>query len=168
MGFGTWNVRCLYSSVSLMSVARELARYKLDLVGVQEVRWDRGGSVRAGDYFFLRKRNENHQLGNAFVYNTEHYQQLRAEFVTDRTPYIVLRGRWCNIIVLNDADVNILGRSVHIRKKNTEVLLVASKEIGLEVNADKSTYSSNHIVLAVRHTHTHRCMIKYCMLRVQK
>jgi hypothetical protein len=33
-----------------MTVARELARYKLDLVGVQEVRWDKGGTVRAGDY----------------------------------------------------------------------------------------------------------------------
>jgi hypothetical protein len=41
-----------------MTVARELARYKLDLVGVQEVRWDEGGTVRAGDYvyFFLWKR----------------------------------------------------------------------------------------------------------------
>jgi hypothetical protein len=27
-----------------MTVARELARYKLDLVGVQEVRWDKGGA----------------------------------------------------------------------------------------------------------------------------
>jgi len=39
--------------------ARELARYKLDLVGVQEVRWDKGGTVGAGDYNFLyRKRNK--------------------------------------------------------------------------------------------------------------
>jgi hypothetical protein len=37
-------------------------------------------------------------------------------------------------------DVNILGGSVHIRKKNTEALVVASKEIGLEVNADKIKY----------------------------
>jgi hypothetical protein len=25
----------------------------------------------------------------------------RVEFVSDRMPYIVLRGRWCNVIVLN-------------------------------------------------------------------
>ena len=25
----------------------------------------------------------------------------RVEFVGDRVPYIVMRGRWCNIIVLN-------------------------------------------------------------------
>jgi hypothetical protein len=58
MRFGTWNVRSLYRSGSLMTVARELARYKLDLVGVQEVRWDKGGTVRAGDYtFFSGKGN---------------------------------------------------------------------------------------------------------------
>jgi hypothetical protein len=25
----------------------------------------------------------------------------RAEFISDRIMYIILRGRWCNIIVLN-------------------------------------------------------------------
>ena len=30
---GTWNVRSLYTAGSLMAAARELARYKLDLVG---------------------------------------------------------------------------------------------------------------------------------------
>ena len=37
-------------------------------------------------------------------------------------------------------DVNILGGSIHTVKKNTEGLFVASKEIGLEVNADKTKY----------------------------
>ena len=39
---GTWNVRSLYRAGSLTAAARELARYKLDLVGVQEVRRDKG------------------------------------------------------------------------------------------------------------------------------
>jgi len=34
-------------------------------------------------------------------------------------------------------DVHILGRSVHTMEENAEALLVAIKEIGLEVNADK-------------------------------
>jgi hypothetical protein len=38
------------------------------------------------------------------------------------------------------ADVNILGGSVRAVKKNTEALVAATKEIGLEVNADKSNY----------------------------
>ena len=64
MRFGTWYVRSLYRVGSLTATVRELARYKLDLVGVQEVRWNNGGTIRAGDYnFFCRKGNKNHQLG---------------------------------------------------------------------------------------------------------
>jgi hypothetical protein len=37
-------------------------------------------------------------------------------------------------------DVNMLGGRVHTIKENAEALVVASKEIGLEVNADKSKY----------------------------
>ena len=41
----------------MTTVARELVKYKFDLVGVQEVRWDKGGTVRAGDYtFFFGKK----------------------------------------------------------------------------------------------------------------
>jgi hypothetical protein len=36
--------------------------------------------------------------------------------------------------------VNILGGSVHTVKENAEALIVASKENGLEVNADKTKY----------------------------
>jgi hypothetical protein len=35
----------------------------------------------------------------------------------------------------------VLGRSIHTVKKNTEALVVTSKEISLEKNADKSTWS---------------------------
>jgi exonuclease III len=64
MRFGTWNVRSLYRSGSLKTVARELGKYKLDLVGVQGIRWDKGGTERAEDYtFFYGAGNVDHQLG---------------------------------------------------------------------------------------------------------
>jgi len=37
-------------------------------------------------------------------------------------------------------DVKILGGSVHTVKENAEALVVATKEIGLEVNVDKTKY----------------------------
>jgi transcriptional antiterminator Rof (Rho-off) len=45
-------------------------------------------------------------------------------------------------ILVNADDVHILGGSVHTTsiKKNTEALVVASKETRLEVNADKTKY----------------------------
>jgi hypothetical protein len=38
------------------------------------------------------------------------------------------------------ADYNLLGNSVNTIKKNTETLLVASKDVGLEINAEKTKY----------------------------
>jgi exonuclease III len=38
MRFDTWNVRSLYRAGSLRTVAEEVSKYKLDLLGVQEVR----------------------------------------------------------------------------------------------------------------------------------
>jgi len=43
-------------------------------------------------------------------------------------------------LLVNIYDVNILGGSVHTIKENTEAFVVASKETGLEENADKTKY----------------------------
>ena len=43
-------------------------------------------------------------------------------------------------LVVYADDIYILGGSVHAMKENTETLVVASKEIGLEVNDDKTKY----------------------------
>jgi hypothetical protein len=52
-------------SGSLIIVSRKLGRYKLDLVGVQEVRWDKRGTVRGEDYiFFYGKGNEKKPIEN--------------------------------------------------------------------------------------------------------
>jgi len=56
--FCTWNVRSLYRSSLLTIVSRELARYKLDLVGVQVVRWEKGSIVRVGNYIFLMEKEK--------------------------------------------------------------------------------------------------------------
>jgi exonuclease III len=53
MRFDTWNVRSLYRIGSLKTVARKLGKCKLDLVGVQEVRWEKDGTERAEDYTFF-------------------------------------------------------------------------------------------------------------------
>ena len=72
MRFGAWDVRNLNVAAALPTAAREIWRYKLDLVGVQEVGWDRGGTVRAGDYnVFYGKRNHNHRFGTGcFVHHS--------------------------------------------------------------------------------------------------
>jgi hypothetical protein len=51
-----------------------------------------------------------------------------------------LNGRPTHQLLVYADDVNILGRSLHTVNTNTEALVVACKEFGLEVNGDKTEY----------------------------
>jgi exonuclease III len=87
MRFGKWNVRSLYMSGAFKTVSGGLAKYKLDLVGVQEVRWDKGGTEPAGDHtFFYGNRNADHHLGTGFFVHKRNISAVkRVEFVSGRT-----------------------------------------------------------------------------------
>jgi hypothetical protein len=47
---------------------------------------------------------------------------------------------WNMQLVFYADDVNLLGDNINAIKKNTDALIDTSKEVGLEVNAEKSKY----------------------------
>jgi exonuclease III len=75
--FDTWNVRSLHRADLLKIGARELGKYKLDLVGVQEVRWEKGSwkgqrIIRSS----MERGMKIISYGQVFSYIRESYQKL--------------------------------------------------------------------------------------------
>jgi hypothetical protein len=81
---------------SLKTISRKLAKYKLDLVQVQEVSWGKGGTEPADNYtFFYGNGNADHHLGTGFfIYKGIISAVKRVEFVSDRMSHIALRGKY--------------------------------------------------------------------------
>jgi hypothetical protein len=103
MRSGTQDMRSLCRTGPHTTAVRELGRYKLDLVGVLEDRWEKGGTARTANFtFFYAKDIKNHQLGaGLFVHQRIVRAVKRVGCVNDKMLYTELRGHWCNIIALN-------------------------------------------------------------------
>ena len=57
-----------------MTVVRKLASYKLVVVDVQWGRWDKGGTLRAGDYIFFYGKET--KIINSEQYFLQHRTQI--------------------------------------------------------------------------------------------
>jgi hypothetical protein len=94
MRFGAWNVMSL-SAGSLIRAVRETGN---DLVSTEFS----GGTETSGDYIFCSgNEHENHEFGMEFFIQK---RTMSSEFISDRLSYIILRGGWCSVIVLNVHD----------------------------------------------------------------
>jgi hypothetical protein len=70
-------------------------------VGIHEVLWEKGDMLRAGYYnFSMEKEIKISNWEQDFVYHRI-VSAVRTEFVSDRMSYIVLRGHWYIITLLN-------------------------------------------------------------------
>jgi hypothetical protein len=59
-------------------------------VGVQEIRWDKGGTELASDYtFFYGNGNVDHHIGTGYIVHKGIISTVkRVEFVSDKMSYI--------------------------------------------------------------------------------
>jgi hypothetical protein len=73
-----WDIRSLHSTGALGLVTSEIGKYRMDLVGVQEVRCEDSGTLESNNYtLFYGEGNANHQVGTGFLFISELDQQLK-------------------------------------------------------------------------------------------
>ena len=79
---------------SLSAAAGLFARCTLDLMGVHEVRWEKGDIVRAGHYtiFYAKMKSGT----SYFVHHRIASAVKRVQIVSDSVLYTALKGRWDN------------------------------------------------------------------------
>jgi hypothetical protein len=77
MRFRSWNVTRLYRAGTLKTVASETGKCNLDLMAVQEFRWDKSGSQPADDYTCFYGNGTANQAALKWV-----------EFISERMSYI--------------------------------------------------------------------------------
>jgi hypothetical protein len=77
--FGTRNVRSLYRPGLFTTVAREFTRYKSEFLGEQEVMWDKGGTVKVRDNFFMVKETKIINSKKVCLYTTEQYHSYESK-----------------------------------------------------------------------------------------
>ena len=84
----------MYWTGAVTLVAQELAKYRLDLVGVQDVRLDGNGISPKGDItwyhmLYYGKGNNNYQLGTEFFIQKRIKSAVKkVEFINHRLSYL--------------------------------------------------------------------------------
>ncbi|KAJ4443810.1 hypothetical protein ANN_05591 [Periplaneta americana] len=61
------------------------------------------GITQIGDYlWYYGEGNDHHQIGTRFfIHSRIKLAVKKVEFISDRLSYLVLKGRWCDIVVIN-------------------------------------------------------------------
>ena len=133
--YGSFRWEVLYNILIEFGIPMKLARL------IKMCLTERYSRVRVGkilsDMFPIRNGLKQGDALSPLLFNFAlDYAIRRVQVILDGLKLIGTH----QLLFYADVNTSILGGSVHTRKENAEALVVASKETGLEVNADITKY----------------------------
>lgn len=101
--FGTWNVRTLLKMGRMEEVAREMLRYRLGVLALQEIRWGGEGRIDKERYtFFYGGESKQGENGTGFMIDRR-YRERIIEFkkINSRISMLRMKNKIANITIVN-------------------------------------------------------------------
>lgn len=100
MNFGTWNIRTLYQVGALQATIREVEKYEMNIVALQEMRWPGQGKLKKKnwDIYYSGTNNNAHVFGVGFmVGKTLRDKVISFNPMNERICYIRIKMKFNNI-----------------------------------------------------------------------
>ncbi|XP_025423466.1 craniofacial development protein 2-like [Sipha flava] len=101
--FGTWNVRNLFKPGAVGTVVKEIERYKLGVVALQEMRWQDTGSMQISNTtLFFGACDGRRQAGSGFAVNNKLLTAVKSfKVINPRLTILTLDTKWFGVVFVN-------------------------------------------------------------------
>jgi len=101
--FGTWNVQTMLQPGKMMEIADEVLKLGIDLVALQEIRWQGQREINKKKFTVIYSGPENRtgQYGTGFIISRKIKESiLECELINDRLCRIRIRGKFRNLTII--------------------------------------------------------------------
>jgi len=101
--FGTWNVRTLYKPGAAQSMIKEVEKYGLGIVALQEIRWKEAGSIDMGNMTILFGGcDERGQYGVGFAVRKNIVPTIKDfRIINPKLALLKIETKWFDIVFIN-------------------------------------------------------------------
>jgi exonuclease III len=102
--FGTWNVQTMLQLGKMTEIADEVLKLGIELVAIQEIRWQGHGEINKKNFTVIYSGPENQtgQYGTGFIISRKIKESiLEYEPVNDRLCRIRIRGKFRNLSIIS-------------------------------------------------------------------